>query len=43
MGQADAFDCVIVNETDAVHGTVEQVVDVVSAERANPRHKPTVL
>lgn len=43
IGHVDEFDCVIVNETDALQTTVERIVDVIRAQRADVSRKPTLL
>jgi len=43
IGRVGEFDCVIVNETDALQTTVERIVDVIRAQRADVSRKPTLL
>jgi guanylate kinase len=43
MDQAERFDAVIVNETDALTQTVEAIVDVIRAQRADATRRPVAL
>ena len=43
MKQSEWFDAVIVNETDALDSTVDQIVAVIRKQRAHSSRKPVGL
>jgi guanylate kinase len=43
MGQVDRFDRVVVNETDALQATVEEIVEIMRVQRADLSRAVTVL
>jgi hypothetical protein len=43
MEQSESFDAIVVNGTDALEKTVEEIVEVIRERRAQSSNKPVAL